>query len=118
MKELEKYPKVKEAFEKWYYINYGGGFSLSDVGFFYTFPFSMQWGVWVDFCDSKGLYLNLTPILSILNGELDDVCATMDVKDLERKYARKQEFFLSSKTRPEARQKAFKQSLTILNDKI
>lgn len=107
MKELEKYPKVKVAFEKWYYINYGGGFSLSDVGFFYTFPFSMQWGVWVDFCDSIEVKIIIGTGFSgyLFNYRL----STSGYQD---------EFDNEIKTRPEARWEAFKQSLTILNDKI
>lgn len=46
--------KCKEDFEKWYALTNltGDEFPMPHILEFYTYPFSMQYGVYVDFFDS------------------------------------------------------------------
>lgn len=48
--------KAKEDFEKWYIKSYD---SVMTITAFYNLPFAMQWGVYVDFFDSKGIEIML-----------------------------------------------------------
>lgn len=114
MKELEKYPKVKEAFEKYFFDEiYAQGFEALGhhlgIDVFYNLPPAMQWGVWVDFCDSKGVVIGINSTFGYAGRQIFRVYVGVD---------RHSSRLPNPSSRTEARQESFKQSLTILNSKI
>ena len=100
--------KCKADFEKWYddlnlkyYSDIKG--ILSSINTFYSLPFSMQYGVYVDFFDSVGIDLDVFLLrnrfcIMIIN-KGDEVCSELS------KY----------RTRHEARGKAIKKANEIYN---
>ena len=63
--------KCKECFEKWYLKAYHEGHSKNDkilqLLVFKSKKDSMQYGVYVDFFDSVGIYIQLTPYFDPFN---------------------------------------------------
>ena len=53
--------KCKEDFEKWVYIKYELN-NILELRKFNDYPESMQYGVYVDFFDSVGIYMSINPI--------------------------------------------------------
>ncbi len=50
--------KTKEDFIEWFRENINQTLDLTIIEDFYLYPFSMQWGVFVDFFDNKKIYIN------------------------------------------------------------
>jgi hypothetical protein len=101
--------KCKEEFDNWRErINHIEGSNL-----FYATSKSMQYGVYVDFFDSVGVYIELTPYFDSVTEIVlwfftleDKRCAHLN-SHLENK----------AKTRPEARTKAIDKANEIYNEK-
>lgn len=52
--------KCKIQFEKWYSFNvYSDTHHILGLNEFYNLPFSMQWGVYLEFFDSVGVYIDI-----------------------------------------------------------
>ena len=111
--------KCKEDFEKWFkrldgqeeehewfiYLTKG----RNPIGFFYEFPFSMQYGVYVDFFDSVGLTL-------LINTETYDCWwSTILEEDLMSPYFESCKP-IETESRNEARTKAIKKANEIYNN--
>jgi len=101
--------QCKEAFEKWLYdweIS-KGCFPLFDANDheqeFNALPFSMQWGVYLEFFDSVGIYVNIA-------GRVDLFWGNIYVGDKSGSAQRTQ------KSRPEAQTEAITKANEIFNE--
>ena len=101
--------KCKKDFEKWYedydsiFIKTTIGiinFNIKDVKFFYQLPFSMQYGVYVDFFDSVDIDIEF-------NRMYDDFMVIINHKTYGKWL----------KTRPEVRTETVKKANEIYNSK-
>jgi hypothetical protein len=105
--------KAKEDFEKWYSENVEFKGEVLYLEEFYILPFSMQYGVLVDWFDSVGVYILIKRLYSIpmendvwyfiiTNKEGVYFNSTLDKEN-------------KSETRPQARQKAIEKANEIYN---
>ena len=101
--------KCKEDFENWLYkqdwydtLDYGG----NNANMWVYSPYSMQYGVYVDFFDSVGILVN---VKRNQNGYFSQVNGMTTWK--------KQTTIRGDKTRPEARTKAIEKANEIYNEK-
>lgn len=98
--------KCKEEFEKWlseHWVKFesdGAGFYMEYKEMFYQTPFSMQYGIYVDFFDSVGVEV----VCFLMNGEYNWFIEG----DIEDNF---------TKTRHEARTKAIEKANEIYNEK-
>lgn len=109
MEGIELNGRCKEDFEKWYFITTEYS-KRSDI-WFPNLPFSMQFGIYVDFFDSVGIDINMfqTPIN----------CFRMYIKvngKVVYNPIREQNEGAILKTRTEARQKAIEKANEIYNE--
>jgi hypothetical protein len=104
--------KCKKEFEKWFRrINIKNNWLLNS---FYKLPQSMQYGVFVDFFDSVGIHIQLTPYFDSVTKVMlwfftleNKRCVHLN-SHLENK----------AKTRPEARTKAIDKANKLLNEQL
>lgn len=98
--------KCKEDFEKWFRTNV----PLVDISIFNhrTTPFSMQYGVYVDFFDSVGIYIDIksTPSSNLpYDSNIKDIRNSLLVTE-----------YNYTKTRQETRKKAVEKANEIYNE--
>lgn len=115
--------KCKKDFEKWYEKQrcYGEGTERCNPVFpiglttFYKQHYSMQYGVLVDFFDSVGIFIEITPMKLVVDGSLKEVdyCACIDYNFQSPKHSAYH--FLPMKTRQEAREQAITKANEIYN---
>ena len=86
--------KAKEDFEKWYLKEYRDAWGM-ELLWFDTTPFSMQYGVYVDFFDFNNIWIQ--------NGII---------------IANNKFYYYGGNTRTEARQKAIEKANEIYNNKL
>jgi len=119
--------KAKEDFEKWvyknvkHYITKKPKFGVNTMEFefnseFYILPFSMQYGVLVDWFDSVGINISIEPywcvckITTEINQEVTFDMMVFSDSQCDYDYS-------NHATRPQARQKAIEQAIEIYNNK-
>jgi hypothetical protein len=100
--------KAKEDFEKWLHkenqIKFDNFYTVYNIEFFKELPFSMQYGVIVDWFDSVGIEIHIKPIAVGYEFIL--------------KYEKKNvDWWVFEKTRNEARIKAIEKACEIYNSK-
>jgi len=102
--------RCKEDFEKWYKENgFNDPVPKHDMRFFYTKHFSMQYGVYVDFFDSVGLFIELGCVTE------NDYDFTIII-DKAPQDGNNFEFEMNFKTRQEAREQSIKKANEIYNE--
>lgn len=109
--------KCKEDFEKWFMITFLG---YSDPGeieierraelnLFYAYDFSMQYGVYVDFFDSVGIYLQVRTYFDKYEWK---------VEQIDTELRRLNQLSENVATRFEARQKSIEKANEIYNSNV
>jgi hypothetical protein len=95
--------KCKDDFEKWFRPNV----PLVDINIFnhITTPFSMQYGVYVDFFESVGIYTSIEPLYDMQGTNRLCIYSLL----LESNY------YVQCKNRQEAREKAIEKANEIYN---
>ena len=102
--------KCKIDFEKWMIDNY---WTFMDVSKFWQIPFSMQYGVYVDFFDSVDIEVSAFVYTVRINNKKDWSYQIMDSTHVQREIG----FERSLNSRAEARTEAIKKANEIYNDK-
>lgn len=99
--------KFKKEFDL-YLINTAENFDFDNYDTFYHYPFSMQYGVLVDFCDSIEFLID--------NEWFTEFCITIENRDYLTDDENYREIHGSKKTRHESRKQAILKAQEIYNN--
>lgn len=107
--------KCREAFEEWYKNKFKLPPNKASVGglpVFYDIDFSLQWGVYLEFFDSIGIYIN---VFYVFGYNEDNFNYEISLKSDEL-YSVNQDDDHNIYTREEAQTKAIKKANSIFNE--